>query len=133
MRNFTQRGGDKPRIPPDLVLQVDQIGLDLFERGNLSLDHFAECWRLYLLDAQLLSRFFPSSCSTIVIVIATFQWGTCRGAASERQVLWFLARAWPADRTGLTTITQFIWISPTQTRYPPKTALHRVPAADVHV
>jgi hypothetical protein len=58
MRNCNSVGGDKPGVSPDLVLQVDQVGLDLFERGNLSLHHFDECWQLSLLDAQLLSLDF---------------------------------------------------------------------------
>jgi hypothetical protein len=58
MQNCKSRGGDKPGVSPNLVLQVDQVGLDLFERGNLSLHHFVECWRVYLLDAQLLSLDF---------------------------------------------------------------------------
>jgi hypothetical protein len=36
---------DAPRIAPDLVLQIYQVGLDLFERGNLSLHHGVECRR----------------------------------------------------------------------------------------
>jgi hypothetical protein len=52
--------GNAPGISPDLVLQVDQVSLDLFERRDFSLHHIANC-AMWLSDLQSCcqSRFFP--------------------------------------------------------------------------
>jgi hypothetical protein len=52
--------GNAPGISPDLVLQVDQVSLDLFERRDFSLHHIANC-AMWLSDLQSCcqSIFFP--------------------------------------------------------------------------